>query len=321
MMNLFGRKYHINPETLRFEELKPTPKKRLRNILIIGSGLLLLAFAMRMGYEQYAKSPRLVYYENKNEQLRTEYKMLDESIQLDETRLAELERKDDRLYRSIFGLEPLAPSIREAGTGGAPRNSTVRSISDPGLVDDVSDKLYEVAMKARIQSISFEDIEELAIENQKLLAHKPSIQPISPENRYWMTSGYGYRNDPFTHRRTNHHGIDLAGQYGLKIHSTGEGVVVTAHFSKHGYGREVIIDHGFGYISRYAHLQEILVEPGDQVKRGQVIGELGSTGRSTGPHLHYEVHFNNKTINPLHCFYENITPDEYQIITDRADHL
>jgi murein DD-endopeptidase MepM/ murein hydrolase activator NlpD len=318
MMNLFGRKYHINPETLRYEELKPTAKKRLRNILLIGSGLLFLAFGMRVGYEQYAKSPRLVYYENKNDQLRTEYKMLDESIQLDELRLTELERKDDRLYRSIFGLEPLAPSIREAGTGGAPRNSTVQSISDPELIYDVSDKLYEVAMKARIQSISFEDIEELAIENQKLLAHKPSIQPISPEDSYWMTSLFGYRSDPFTKRRTAHRGVDMAGPYGLEIHTTGDGVVVSAHYNSHGYGKEVIIDHGFGYKSRYAHLKDIHVEPGEQVKRGHVIGTLGSTGRSTGPHLHYEVHFNRKAINPLYCFYENITAEEYQIIKGRA---
>ncbi len=273
---------------------------------------------MRVGFEQYAKSPRLVYYENKNELLRTEYRVLDKLIQVDEARLAVLERKDDRLYRSILSLDPLAPSIREAGTGGAPRNSTLQSITDPGLVEDVSDKLDEVSMKARIQSISFGDIEELAIENRKLLAHKPSIQPISPKDRYWMTSNYGYRIDPFTKRRTVHHGIDLAGPYGLKIHSTGEGVVLTAHYSRHGYGKEVIIDHGFGYRSRYAHLQRINVEVGDKVKRGQVIGELGSTGRSTGPHLHYEILFNKKAINPLHCFYENITPLEYQIISDRA---
>ena len=318
MMNLFGRKYHINPETLRFEVIKLTPKRRLLNVLVIGSGLLLLALAMRVSYEQYAKSPRLVYYENKNEELQSEYKMLDVSIQADEARLAELKRRDDRLYRSIFGLEPLPASIREAGTGGSPRYSTLQSISDPDMVIDVYDKLDKVSTKARIQSNSFESIEELAIENQKFLASKPSIQPISPGDRYWMTSLFGYRIDPFTKRRTSHRGVDMAGPFGLNIHTTGEGVVLTAHYSKHGYGREVIIEHGFGYRSRYAHLQEIKVEIGQKVNRGQVIGTLGSTGRSTGPHLHYEVQFNKKAINPLYCFYENLTSDEYQIISGRA---
>lgn len=317
-MNLFSRKYYINPETLRYEERRLTPIKRLRNIALIGSGLLLLAFGMRLGYEQYAKSPRLVYYEHKNEELRTEYKLLDESIQLDEARLTELKRKDDRLYRSIFGLDPLPASIREAGTGGSPRYSALQSISDPDMVIEVFNKLDKVSTKARIQSSSFDNIEELAIENQKFLASKPSIQPISPEDRYWMTSTFGYRNDPFTKKRTSHYGIDLAGPYGLAIHATGEGVVEIAEFNRHGYGREVVIDHGFGYKSRYAHLQEIKVDVGQVVKRGHVIGTLGSTGRSTGPHLHYEIRHNKKAVNPLYLFYENITPEEYQIIQDRA---
>ncbi len=318
MMNMFGRKYYINPETLRFEERNLTLKKQLRNSLVLGSGLLILALVMRVGYEQYAKSPRLVYYENINNELRSEYKILNKSIQLDEMRLAELERRDDRFYRSIFGIEPLAPSIREAGTGGSPRYSALQSISNPDMIIDVSIKLDKVSNKARIQSASFEDIEELAERNLKLLACKPSIQPISPEDRYWMTSTFGYRTDPFNKRRTFHRGIDLAGPYGLDIYATGEGVVISAEYNTHGYGREVVIDHGFGYKSRYAHLQKINVEKGDKVKRGQVIGKLGSTGRSTGPHLHYEIHFNRKSINPLYCFYEDITPREFKIISDRA---
>lgn len=317
-MNMFGRKYYINPETLRFEERKLTPIKRLRNAFFIGSGLLILALVMRVGYEQYAKSPRLVYYENKNDELRSEYKMLNSLIQLDELHLAELKRKDDRFYRSILGLAPLPSSIREAGTGGSPRHSALQSISDPEMVIDVIAKLDKVFTKARIQSNSFEDLEERAIKNQALIACKPSIQPISPEDKFWMTSTFGYRSDPFTKRRTNHRGIDLAGPYGLDIHSTGEGIVITAEYNRHGYGREVIVDHGFGYKSRYAHLQEITVEKGDKVKRGQLIGKLGSTGRSTGPHLHYEVQFNRKAINPLYCFFEDITPKEYKIISGRT---
>ncbi len=318
MMNLTGRKYYINPETLRFEEKKLSLKRRLGNSLIIASGLLLLAFVMRLGCEQYAKSPRLVYYENINDELRSEYLALNESIIKDEAQLADLKRKDDRLYRSIFGLEPLPASIREAGTGGSPRYNSLQSISNPDMVIDVFNKLDKVSTKARIQSNSFENLEERAIENQQFLACKPSIQPISPEDSYWMTSPFGYRSDPFNKRRTVHHGIDLAGPYGLKIYATGDGVVVSAYYNKHGYGKEVIIDHGFGYRTRYAHLQLLLVKPGDIVKRGHVVGELGSTGRSTGPHLHYEVQYNRRAINPLFCFYEDISPEEFKVIADRA---
>jgi hypothetical protein len=315
MMNLIGRKYHINPETLRFEEKKLTPKKRARNILVIASGLVFLAFGMRMGYEEYAKSPRLVYYENKNEQLRENYQILNAMILEDEAQLMDLRRKDERLYRSIFCMDPLPSST---GIGGSPRNTGLQSISNNGMLTNVEQNLKDVSIKADIQSLSFDEVERKARENQLFIASKPSIQPISPEDRYWMTSTFGYRTDPFNKRRTAHHGIDLAGPYGLKIHATGNGTVVKAEYNRHGYGREVIIDHGFGYKTIYAHMQDIHVEKGAQVKRGQVIGTLGSTGRSTGPHLHYEIRFNKRAINPLYCFYEDITPQEYKVIAGRA---
>jgi murein DD-endopeptidase MepM/ murein hydrolase activator NlpD len=134
-----------------------------------------------------------------------------------------------------------------------------------------------------------------------------------------MTSTYGYRNDPFTHKRTPHLGIDLAGPYGLEIHATGDGTVVSAHFNRHGYGKEVLVDHGFGYVSRYAHLQDMNVEAGQKVKRGEVLGTLGSTGRSTGPHLHYEIRKNGHPVNPIYFFYENLTPDEYNLLASKAE--
>lgn len=314
-MNLFGRKYYINPETLRFEERNLSPEKRIRNILVIASVLLLLAFSMRMGYEQYAKSPRLVYYEQKNEELRENYKFLNAMILEDEAQLTDIKRKDERLYRSIFGMEPLPTST---GIGGSPRNNGLNSISNNGMLTDVEQNLTDVSIRADIQSVSFEELERKARENQQYLANKPSIQPISPEDRVWLTSSFGYRTDPFNKRRTAHHGIDLAGRYGIKIHATGNGVVEKAEFNKYGYGREVIIDHGFGYKTIYAHLQDIEVQKGDQVKRGYVVGTLGSTGRSTGPHLHYEVRLNRKAINPLFCFFEDITPEEYNVIKGRA---
>jgi murein DD-endopeptidase MepM/ murein hydrolase activator NlpD len=216
-------------------------------------------------------------------------------------------------------MEPLPTSIREAGTGGAVRYGSLQSISNPDLVIDVFDKLDKLHTRARIQSSSFADLEEAAVTQQQLLARKPLIQPISPEDRYWLTSTFGYRLDPFTKARRLHQGIDLAGQHGLKIYATGDGVVEEAGFNRHGYGNEVVLDHGFGYESRYAHLQDILVKPGQKVSRGDVIGTLGSSGRSTGPHLHYEIRHNNRAINPMHCYYEDLTPLEFQAMVRRTD--
>jgi murein DD-endopeptidase MepM/ murein hydrolase activator NlpD len=318
MLNMFGRKYKINPETLRVEPAKMPLKKRvltgvIASLLIIGT-----AVGMRVLYDQHSKSPRLVFYEKKNQNLREAYRELSQELREDEQLLAQFQRRDDRLYRSIFGMEPIPSSIREAGTGGAARYSALNSISDPGMVIDVFDRVDKVLMKARIQSSSFEDLEQAAHYNQQLLASKPLIQPISPADPYWLTSTFGYRIDPFTKLRRLHQGIDLAGPHGLNIHATGDGVVKIAERNRYGYGNEVFIDHGFGYTSRYAHLREILVEPGEKVKRGQVIGTLGSSGRSTGPHLHYEITRSGRALNPMYYYFEELSAEEYKLITSRA---
>lgn len=318
MVNMFGRKYYYNPKTLRLEEKKLTRKQRIRKYLFGGLVLIVISLVFRVGYEQVAKSPRLVYYEKQNEQLRQEYRELLSELQRDEQQLALLKRKDDRLYRSIFGMDPIPYSIREAGTGGSPRHSALRTISDPGMVINVFDKLEKLANKAQIQQNSFEQLKDRALENQQLLSRKPSINPISPGDPSWLTSSYGYRRDPFTGRLSSHHGIDIAGPFGLDIHAAGDGVVTIAEYNRHGYGNEVLIDHGFGYSTRYAHLQELLVEPGEKVKRGEVIGKMGNTGRSTGPHLHYEVRLNNRTVNPMYYYYEDLTPDQFELIARRA---
>lgn len=318
MLNMFGRKYRINPETLRVEQAKLPVKQRYLAGVIIGLFIAGTAVGMRVMYDQYAKSPRLAHYEKKNVELREAYRHLSLELLKDEELLAEFRRRDDRMYRSLFGMDPIPSSIREAGTGGAVMYSALHSISNPGMVIDVFDRVDKVLMKARIQSSSFEDLEEAALHNQQLLACKPQIQPISPADQYWLTSTFGYRNDPFTKQRRLHHGIDLAGPYGLKIHATGDGVVKIAEHSRWGYGNEVFIDHGFGYTSRYAHLQDLMVKPGEKVKRGQVIGTLGSSGRSTGPHLHYEITHFGRALNPMHFYFEELTPEEFNLITLRA---
>lgn len=319
MLNMLGRKYRINPKTLRYEEVKLAPKQRLFLGFFIGVVLLGSAVGMRVLFDNHAKSPRLVYYENVNHELRQEYRELSFELLQDEEVLGHFRRKDDRLYRSIFGMDPIPASIREAGTGGAVMHTALQTISNPEMVIDVFERVDKVMMKAKIQSSSFDDLQEAAVTNQQILACKPQIQPISPADRTWLTSTFGYRQDPFTKQRRIHRGIDIAGRHGIEIHATGDGVVRIADKKGYsGYGKEVLIDHGFGYTSRYAHLQDILVESGDMLKRGQVIGTLGSSGRSTGPHLHYEICLNDRAVNPMYHYFENITPEEYEIIRKRA---
>ncbi|MCF8224520.1 MAG: M23 family metallopeptidase [Bacteroidales bacterium] len=318
MENLFGRKYSLNPETLRFEEDTLSRNKKLTLLIILGVAILLTSVGMRVVYDQHAKTPRLIKYEKQNEELRRNYKKLHSELKQDELILTELRRKDDRLYRSIFGMEPLPSSIREAGTGGSETYTSLQSISNPNMIIDVFDKIDKILMKAKIQHESFDDLENAALEQIEILASKPLIHPLSPADRFWFTSAFGYRNDPFTRNTRYHHGIDISGRKGLKIHATGDGTVELAKFNRFGYGKEVIINHGFGYKSRYAHMDNILVDRGQKVKRGQVIGTLGNSGRSTGPHLHYEIRLNNKAINPVYYYFENLSPEEYEMITLRA---
>ena len=318
MLNMFGRKYFLNPETLRVERVRLSPQQKWRYATIITMGLIGLAVLLRFGFERYYPTPRLIIYEKKNQTLRSDYVALNTRLQDTEAELSELRNRDDRFYRAILSLEPVATSIREAGTGGSEPHAHLRNLREPGLVRNVSQKIDKISNKVNIQSRSLEDVYHEALTNQRFLACKPSINPISSADPCWLTSTYGYRNDPFTHVRTAHNGIDLAGPYGLKVHSTGDGTVISAHISRHGYGKEVLVDHGFGYTTRYAHLQEILVKKGQKLKRGEVLGTLGSSGRSTGPHLHYEVWKDKRTVNPMYFFYDNLSPKEYNLLASNA---
>ncbi len=319
-MNLFGRKYYLNPETLQYERVKMTKRQLTRFSVVCAVGLITLAVLFRHGFERYYPTPRQVMYERENTTLRSEYTSLNTELQEVEAQLSELRNRDDRFYRSILSLEPVPSSIRDAGTGGSERNSHLRSLrGEPGIVMSVSQRIENISNKMDIQSTSLVAVYKEAINNQQFLACRPSIHPISPADPTWLASSYGYRKDPFTHRRTAHHGIDIAGPYGLDIHATGNGTVITARMSRYGYGREVRVDHGFGFITIYGHMQDIHVKVGQKVKRGEVVGTLGNTGRSTGPHLHYEVRKNGHTVNPIYFFFENLTAKEYTILASRVN--
>lgn len=315
---MIGKKYYINPETLRYERVTYTRKQIIRFAGFFALGLISLAILMRFGFERFYPTPRQIIYQQKNNTLRADYAALNTELQEVEADLADLRNRDDRFYRAILSLEPYPSSIRAAGTGGAVRNQHLMNLREPGMVIDVSQRIEKISNKVKIQSTSLGDVFKKAQETQEYLACKPSINPISPADPHWLTSSYGYRSDPFSGKRTAHHGIDLAGPEGLPVHCTGAGTVVYAQMHRYGYGREVVVDHGFGYTTRYAHLHDIYVEKGQMLKRGEVVGTLGNTGKSTGPHLHYEIRKNNRAVNPFYFFYENLSSEEYALLASRA---
>jgi murein DD-endopeptidase MepM/ murein hydrolase activator NlpD len=316
---MYKNRYYYNPETLKFEKFERTFYLRLKRVLAYMLIVSLIAVVLRISFEQFAPSPKVKYYQLENKNIKFTYDKLRDKIKKSELLLIEIQKRDDKLYRSVFDLEPLPGSVREAGFGGS-FGFTGGILNSDGLemINSTDTRLEILSNKVLIQSWSLTDLYSRAKYHQKLILAKPFIHPISPADSFWMTSGFGYRKDPFNGSKRMHSGIDLAGPVGLKIYATGDGVVTDAENSKRGYGKEVVIDHGFGYITRYAHLHKITVKAGQKIKRGQNIGNLGSTGRSTGPHLHYEVIYQGRYLNPVYFYYENVSPEEYDRITNLA---
>jgi murein DD-endopeptidase MepM/ murein hydrolase activator NlpD len=281
--------------------------------------VILFAVSLRFIIDQFIASPKVNYFKNKNSDLRIAYNILEDRIRKSELFLEEVQRRDDRMYRSVLDLEPLPGSFREAGFGGA--GTLYRGMLKPdgiALINNTDTRLEKLSNKVEVQSWSLGDLYIKAKDHQKLLLAKPSMHPISPADSFWMTSTFGYRRDPFSGRRNMHFGIDLAGPVGLKIHATGDGIIVAAENSRNGYGKEVLVDHGFGFMTRYAHLQKITVRNGQKIRRGELLGHLGTSGRSTGPHLHYEVIYRGKNLNPVYFYFENLTGEEYNRIVSLA---
>ncbi len=313
--NMRRKRYFYNAETLRFERVQKPLRQRIRNGLFYFAAISAIFIGIRLLVDKDFTSPKVKYFSEKNSELKREYEALNTRINFAEIFLTEIQKRDDKVYRSVFDLDPIPRSVREAGFGGSDDYYADLYSGNKTFVKNTARKLAELSTKARVQSVSFTDLHRKAKEQQLLLARKPSINPISPADHVWLTSSFGYRRDPFNGRKRMHHGIDLAGQVGIKIYATGEGVVKVAEYNRYGYGKEIILDHGFGYQSIYAHLNDIYVNTGDTVKRGQLIGTLGSTGRSTGPHLHYEIRQGDRAVNPMYFFFEDLSVSEYERIT------
>lgn len=235
-----------------------------------------------------------------------------------ETVLADIELRDDKLYRPIFELTSIPSMIREAGYGGARQYEELKGLTTSNLMIETFTKLDKLSRKLYVQSKSFDTVSKLAKNKEKMIAAMPAIQPISLDDFTRISDYFGYRRDPFNGTRRMHNGMDFTGPVGTDIYATGEGVVEEAGYNLYGYGNRVIINHGYGYKTIYAHLHKVKVKAGDKVKRGEVVGTLGNTGRSTGPHLHYEVRLNNNPKNPMNYYFNDITAEQYDEMVEVA---
>lgn len=303
--------YIYNPQTQTYDRIYPTVRQRVVSYLrrlFIGMGLgagcfliLLLLFG----------SPSEKELRMENSRLLAQYNVL--SRRLDDAMgvLQDIQQRDDNLYRVILQADPVASAIRQAGYGGTNRYEELMDLVNSRLVVNTTRKLDVLTKQLYIQSKSFDDVVEMCKNHDEMLRCIPAIQPVSNKDLRQTASGYGTRIDPIYGTTKFHAGMDFSAPTGTDVYATGDGTVIKAGWET-GYGNTVEIDHGFGYVTRYAHLNAYSTKVGKKVVRGEVIGKVGSTGKSTGPHLHYEVHVKGQIVNPVNYYFMDLSAEDYE---------
>ena len=312
------RKFHFNPQTLSFEPIVENAWRKLRRVLTY---LLASAFGgavFFLVYFTFFSSPREKQLQQERARMEAQYDLL--SRQLDEMRavMADLSARDNNLYRVMLQADSIPSSVRQLATGRAHYYDQILKMTNSELVVNISRQVNQMRRQIYVQSQSYDELAELVRSNQDRLAHTPAIQPVLNHDLTRMASGYGVRVDPVYHTRRMHDGMDFTAPKGTDIYATADGTVTTAEW-KGGYGNCVEISHGYGYLTRYGHMSRIMVKPGQKVHRGDIIGLVGSTGKSTGPHVHYEVHLNGKVVNPANYYFQDLSPEQYDQMMQMAN--
>ena len=305
-------KYYYDTKTLSYKRIELSPLKRLKRTLYFFLTSSLIAFIIVLLFFHFFDSPKEKRLNQEIENLIAKYELINNELNQVELVLDNIQDRDDNIYRVIFEADPIPSSIRKAGYGGVNRYENLKGYKNSELIINTSEKIDKISKQLYIQSKSFDEIIELAKNKEDMLAAIPAIQPVSNKDLSRMASGYGYRIHPIYKTRRMHAGMDFSAKTGTPIYATGDGTVSKVKKSRRGYGNHVIIDHGYGYKTLYAHMQKYIVRRGQKIKRGETIGYIGSTGTSVAPHLHYEVHKNNKKVNPVNYFYNDLNAEEYE---------
>jgi len=305
-------KYRFNAHTLSYDKIVISFKTRLKRVLALSSTTLATSILIAFGILQFYESPRMRILHKENERLLTQYELMHKDLSTIEKVLDDIEQRDNNLYRVIFESDPIPSTIRRAGFGGANRYSKLESFDNSDLVIKTAEKLDVLSKQAYIQAKSYDEVLKMAMNKEELVASMPAIMPISNKSLKSTASGWGYRIHPIYKIRQFHYGMDFTASIGTKIYATGDGVIKDVQSIGGGYGKWILIDHGFGYETLYAHLNAFDVKIGDRVKRGSVIGSVGNSGTSTGPHVHYEVHKNGEPVNPQYYYFKDLNALEYE---------
>ncbi|WP_339629652.1 M23 family metallopeptidase [uncultured Maribacter sp.] len=307
-------KYYYDPDTLSYRKIEPVKSKRYRNIafFVLGSFLFGLLSLVLLLNTNLINTPRELSLAREAKNYELQYELLNKKMAQIEEVLGNIEERDNNIYRLYFEANPIPDEQRKAGFGGINRYKSLEGFNNSEMIVSTTKRLDIIKKQMAIQSKSLDEITKLAEEKEKLLMSIPAIQPINNEDLTRMASGYGWRSDPFTKARKMHYGMDFTAPKGTPIYAAGDGKVTRADNNSSGYGKHIRIEHGYGYLSLYGHLSQYNVKKGQKVKRGDLIGFVGSTGRSEAPHLHYEVWKENDRINPINFYYGSLSPEEFE---------
>lgn len=304
-------KYYYNTHTLRYEKLETPLRVRLLQLFgfiaaSIVTGMIIFAVAFR-----YIDSPKEKLLRQQNDDLRQNYGVMEERLKQLTMQMDELANRDNEVYRSIFESTPIPDSARIREMEKRKEVQLLQAMGSTELIRNMTAQLNNLALRMAYQQKSFDDITQMVKNKEKLLASIPAIQPISNKNLTRVASGFGYRIDPIYKDRRAHLGMDFTAPQGTPIYATADGVVKDAGFNTGGFGNRVVINHGNSYETLYGHMYRIKARVGQRVKRGEVIGYVGSSGKSSGPHCHYEVHRYGNPVNPIYYFYNDLTPAQF----------
>ena len=307
-------KYYYDPDTLSYRKIEPKKSKKYRNILLFMLASALFGFLglVLLLNTNLFNTPRELALQREVNNYELRYELLNRKMDQIEQVLANIEDRDNNIYRIYFEANPIPEEQRRAGFGGVNRYKDLEGFNNSEMIIATTKRMEIIQKQMVIQSRSLDEITKLAAEKEKLLAAIPAIQPIRNQDMTRMASGYGWRSDPFTKARKMHWGMDFTAPRGTPVFASGDGVVSRADNNASGYGKHIRVEHGYGYMSLYGHLSKYNVKPGQHVKRGDLIGFVGSTGRSEAPHLHYEVWKDGEKINPINFYYGSLTAEEFE---------
>jgi len=307
-------KYYFDTHTLRFEKLvTPLRVKLLKVFAFFATAIVTAGIIVFIAF-QYIDSPKTKMLEQQNEDLKDNYTAMQQQVNEMQHKMDELLNRDNNIYRTIFESSPIPDSARLKEMEKSKEVKLVTGLGENDLIKSIGSQLNRLTLLAFYQQKSFADIETMVKNKEKLLAAIPAIQPVSDKDLTRIASGFGTRIDPVYKVPKYHAGLDFAAPIGTPIYATADGVITDAGYNEGGYGNRVVLNHGFGYETLYGHMYRIKARVGQKIKRGEVIGYVGSSGKSTGPHCHYEVHRNGAPVDPVYYFYNDLTPEQFDRI-------